>query len=143
GLACCLLLFGARHPAQRVDAAKKSPSRSAARRRKGSNDDLKQQAARFSAECLQPDPNGEAELLAIRDRYDQWGQVKRRFPEAKIGRALGALLKDAGVKIADRNGQLVAIGVSLKEIDGGELVAIGHRDADDLRVAPRTPRQEQ
>jgi len=144
GLACCLLLFGAHHPAQRVDAAEKSPGRFATRRSKGNNDDLNQQAARFAVECLQPDPNGEVDLLAIRDRYDQWCQVKRRLPEAKIGRALGDLLKDAGVKIADRNGHLVAMGVSLKEVDGGELLALDHqfKNAGDWRVAARTPRPQ-
>ena len=46
--------------------------------------------------------------------------------EAQIGRALARLFHETGIEIADRNGQLVAIGVSLKQYDGRELLPVGN-----------------
>jgi hypothetical protein len=57
---------------------------------------------------------GEFELEAIRDRYGVWCPADRRLPAAQIGKALAKLFRDAGIAVAERNGRLVAIGVSLK-----------------------------
>ena len=86
-----------------------------------SSDDLKQHAAKFAVECLRPDPDGEVDLLALRDKYGAWCPADRRLPEATIGRALADLFKGAGIPIAKRNGKLVAIGVTLRQPDGAQL----------------------
>jgi hypothetical protein len=128
GLACCLLLFGAHHPVQRVEivtprrTTEKTSRNAAASPLQGSGDDLKQHAAKFAVECLRPDPDGEVDLLALRDKYGSWCPADRRVPGAKIGRALADLFKGAGIPIAERNGRLVAIGVLLKQSDGNKLL---------------------
>jgi hypothetical protein len=133
GLACCLLLFGAHHPVQRVEivtprrAPQKTPGDFEASPTHGSGDELKQHAAKFAVECLRPDPDGEVDLLALRDQYGAWCPADRRVSAAKIGRALADLFKGAGIPIATRNGKLVAIGVTLRQPDGAQLLPLESR----------------
>jgi hypothetical protein len=115
GLGICLMIFGAHHTTPHVEviapAEKRRPQHSEAAF-VVADYDVNQHAARFAIECLQP--GGEADLQAIRSRYGAWCPPERRFSEAQIGQALATLFGDAGIGIAERDGRLVAIGVSLK-----------------------------
>ena len=145
GLAAGVLIFGAHHqrtpwvevitplPVQPIDEppimpviARSAPRKSAAARKSNGKDKvsdiIEQHAAKFAVECLTP--GGEADLEAIRDQYHAWCPPDRRISAAKIGHALANLFRQAGIEIADRNGRLVAIGVSLKQSDGRELVPV-------------------
>jgi hypothetical protein len=133
GLACCLLLFGAHYPVHRVEivtprrAPQRTPGDLAVSPTHGTSEDLKQHAAKFAVECLRPDPDGEVDLLTLRNKYGAWCPADRRVPKAKIGRALADLFRGAGIPIANRNGKLVAIGVTLKQPDVTELLSIETR----------------
>jgi hypothetical protein len=79
-------------------------------------------AAQFARECLAPE--GEADLQAIQARFVAWSAqrgIEARISGAKIGKALAAMLKDGGVDVMERDGRLIAVGISLKE-PGRELV---------------------
>lgn len=140
GLAAGLLIFGAHHRARRVEVIAPLPVSpindrvdipvidNAAPRRSATGEPGKglnaivQHAAKFAVECLKP--GGEADLQAIRDEYGVWCPKNCRHSEAQFGRALAKLLNQAGITIADRNGRLVAIGVSLKQRDRRELLPV-------------------
>jgi hypothetical protein len=137
GLAAGLLIFGSHRQVSRVEVVaplpvalndelivpviEKSEARKpkAARRSNGKGT-IEQRAAKFAVECLAP--GGEADLLAIRDRCLAWCSADRRFSPAQIGRALARLFNETGITIAFRNGRLVAIGVSIKQLDQRELL---------------------
>jgi hypothetical protein len=116
GLACCLLIFGAHHAVPRVEIVTPVP---VARRPQPAMAvtpkpvaDLKQHAAQFALACLTP--GGEADIFAIRDRYPSWCPPGERRSEAEIGQALAALFNGAGIDVIERDGRLIAVGVSLR-----------------------------
>ena len=109
GLACCLLVFGA-HGARRevtplvpIEAGLKL------------NETPREHAARFALDCLSSKGDG-AELAAIRQRYRTWSATQpEQLSDAEIGRALAKLFDEAGIPIAEQNGQPIAMGVALKQ----------------------------
>ena len=114
GLACCLLIFGAHHRAQPVEAvsmpmAAEPPSK----RRKPCP--VKEHAAQFAVQCLRP--GGEASLGAIDSRYVAWRGNSRPFSKPQVGKALADLIEESGLAFEQRGDQLVVVGVSLKEPD--------------------------
>ena len=129
GLAICLMIFGAHHKSPRVEviAPMLTPKQPISAHRPApattpAGEDIKQHAARFAVECLKP--GGEADLEAVRTRYGAWCPQGRSFSEAQIGGALAMLFGDAGIDVAERDGRLVAVGVSLKRATGAK--ALGH-----------------
>jgi hypothetical protein len=148
GLAAGLLIFGAHHRTRRVEVVtplpvesivepvvptieQLSPRKPRTARPRGNGKSkgtaIAQHTAKFAVECLKP--GGEADLLAIRDRYGTWCPVERRLPPAKIGQALAKLFSQTGIAIADRNGRLVAIGVSLKLAADNTIDELGKLNA--------------
>jgi hypothetical protein len=141
GLACCLMIFGAHHHRRvpHVEIVAAVPARASAEplavrarrpraaRRTGKGRALtaKDRAALFAIECLEP--NGEADLLAIQARYGSWSAGRpsnKRFPPAQIGRALAELLDETGITVTERDGRLVAIGISLRDPESRAIVPV-------------------
>jgi hypothetical protein len=137
GLACCLMIFGGhhhRHPRVEIvtplatapdrkelaaPAASRKPRRSS---RTARTPTAKDRAKQFWRECLAPE--GEVDLQAIQARFMAWSAQSgsdARISGAKVGRELAGLLKESGVAVMEREGRLVAVGISLRE-PGRELV---------------------
>jgi hypothetical protein len=149
GLAAGLLIFGTHHRTHRVEVVtplpvepisepivpviEKLPPRAKPKtprprsNGKGKGTAIEQHTAKFAVECLKP--GGEVDLLAIRDRYGAWCPAERRLPPAKIGQALAKLFSQTGIAIADRNGRLVAIGISLKPAADDTIDELGKLNA--------------
>jgi hypothetical protein len=130
GLAACLMIFGGHQqrraphveviaPDLRV-AGKPlvTPARKArARRPKAVARTMtaEDRAAQFALECLQP--QGEADIEAVESLYASWAAsrpIQQEFPRVEIGNALGRLMKESGIAIEERDGRLIAVGISLK-----------------------------
>jgi hypothetical protein len=112
GLACCLLIFGAHHVARRVEIVSPiSPIGNPSPKRKPAT--VKDHAARFALECLQP--GGEAELDAIGRRYGSWRSPADRFSKLQVRQAVADLFEEAGIQVVERGEQIIAVGVSLKQ----------------------------
>jgi hypothetical protein len=121
GLACCLMIFGAHHTRSRVEVLMTMPIAQATAITDQSRTvrkvpTAKDHAARYAVECMRP--GGEADLQDIQARYATWSTEHApdvtHAPSA-VAHALADLFEAAGIDIAQRNGRLVAIGISLKE----------------------------
>jgi hypothetical protein len=73
-------------------------------------------AAQFAVERLHPTEEGGSELTAIHRDYGDWCAIKGLdpLPAAQIGLLLAELFDGAGLSITERDGRLLAVGVSLK-----------------------------
>jgi hypothetical protein len=136
GLACGLLVFGAHQPDMRragrvedEDNTKTGPEplvlehsvtgelstiqQQTVRKRVISK---KKHAAQFAVERLHPAERGGSELSAIHQAYREWCEAKgiEPLPAAQIGLLLAEMFDGAGLSIAERAGELIAIGVALK-----------------------------
>jgi hypothetical protein len=80
---------------------------------------VREHAARFGVECFGPSKSGSASLDAVKARYLEWcGEIGLEpLPDATIGKALADLFGAAGVRVEDRSGRLVVVGVELKAAD--------------------------
>jgi hypothetical protein len=126
GLACGLLVFGAHRrqpetsqeaqiilpavaPAQALPAPVKAPRKAPKR--------IKEHAARFAVERLQPSDGDGTDLIAIHREYGHWCKESglEALPGPQIGSALSQLFANAGISIDQRDGRLVAMGVGLKD----------------------------
>jgi hypothetical protein len=132
GLACGLLVFGAHQPSGRRAAraenegewtapelvgpeqvvGAETPAELTGRKRVISK---QKHAAQFAVERLRPTEEGGSELTGIHRDYQDWCATKgiEPLPAAQIGLLLAELFDGAGLSIAERNGRLVAVGVSL------------------------------
>jgi hypothetical protein len=125
GLACCLLVFGAHSPQRRQAVVAKeevqlpqlppAPLKANEVPRQPKLLSPRDLAARFALERLNPNGDG-AELTAIRREYRAWSTTRpERHAEIDVSRALADLFADAGITVAEQDGRLVVLGVSLKE----------------------------
>lgn len=73
-------------------------------------------AAQFAVDRLHPMEDGGSELTAIHRDYRDWCATKgiEPLPAAQIGLLLAELFDGVGLSIAERDGRLMAVGVSLK-----------------------------
>jgi hypothetical protein len=133
GLACGLLVFGAhQHRRRRAGRAENADEKTApeplALERPGDAEipveltlrkrviSKPKHAAQFAVERLHPMAEGGSELTAIHRDYRDWCATKgiEPLPAAQIGLLLAELFDGAGLSIAERDGRLMAVGVSLK-----------------------------
>jgi hypothetical protein len=134
GLACGLLVFGAHQPNRwRVGRAQNAyqtpgpepivlvqpvaverPPDLTIRKRVISK---KKHAAQFAAERLYPTEKGGSALTSIHQAYRQWCDTKQiePLPATQIGLLLAEMFDGAGLSITERDGMLIAVGVSLRE----------------------------
>jgi hypothetical protein len=100
----------------------------------------KKHAAQFAIERLHPTEEGGSELSAIHRDYRDWCATTglESLPAAQIGLLLAELFDGAGLSIAEREGKLMAVGVSLKE-EGGALVHRAFGLADPVSQCERLP----
>ncbi len=132
GLAACLMIFGGhRHrpahpvatpnqPTAPVRKAKTCRSKAVVRTMTAED-----RAAQFALECLQP--QGEADIEAIEALYASWaaGQpLAREFSRVEIGNALAQLMKESGIAIEERDGRLIAVGISVKRPECRAIVPV-------------------
>lgn len=141
GLACCLMIFGGHHhrraphvevitpePAVTAKPPIATPARkrkSARRSKAGHEMTAEDRAAQFALECLKP--QGEADVDIIEARYASWCAGRPRdkhLPPRQFGQALAVLLKETGITVEERDGRLIAVGISLKEPEGRALVPV-------------------
>jgi len=141
GLACGLLVFGAHQPnrwrAGRAENADEetAPEPFALRRVVDAEIPVElairkrvirkqKHAAQFAVERLHPKEEGGSELSAIHRDYRDWCVTKgiEPLPAAQIGLLLAELFDGAGLSIAECDGRLTAIGVSLKRHEHAMLV---------------------
>jgi hypothetical protein len=141
GLACCLMIFGGHQhrrvphvevsttepagtgkPLTAASARKPKPARRSRTRRVMTAED---RAAQFALECLKP--QGEADIDIIEARYASWctGRPSEKHLSPKqFCQALAELLKETGITVEEREGRLIAVGISLKEPESRALVPV-------------------
>ena len=138
GLACCLMIFGGHHhrqphvqavtslspcptgscPRRRPQAGGLAAPRAGRRGRRPRRTALRRSRANASLRRARP--------TCRRSRPASWhgglsAAATGGSPARKIGRALADLLQESGVAVMERDGRLIAVGISLKE-PGRELV---------------------
>lgn len=121
GLACFLLMFGAHGTHRQPETITLEPTEirpksvDAPRQPKlNVSRSVRDHAARFALDRLTPNGSG-VDLVAIRDAYRAWSQAQRdRYSDAEIAKALADLFQEAGIPVAEQDGRLIALGVSLK-----------------------------
>jgi hypothetical protein len=132
GLACGLLVFGAHQPTRRrvvrVENADQATAPEPMRLEQPVGRDVsteltirkrvvskKKHAAQFAVERLYPTAEGGTELSAIHHDYRDWCETKGIEPLAagQIGLLLAELFDGIGLSVSERDGCLVAVGVSL------------------------------
>jgi len=133
GLACGLLVFGAHQPSRwRVDRAKnadksivgepltleplagaQSPTDLTIRKRVINK---KKHAAQFALEALWPTEIGGCELSTVHRAYCEWCGKRGIEPLAatQIGLLLADIFDGVGISITEREGKLMAMGISLR-----------------------------
>jgi hypothetical protein len=141
GLACGLLVFGAHQPSSRRAGRAKNEEQTTApepltlersvdaeipmeltvRKRVISK---KKHAAQFAVERLKPTDDAGSELSAIHRDYRDWCATKgiEPLPAAQIGLLLAELFDGVGLSVAERDGRLMAVGVSLRAQEPARLV---------------------
>jgi len=89
-----------------------------------------QEANRFCASVLEPDESGEVRLKELFHQYQSWCRRLdfTPLPERKIGEEISILFQKVGLDIVDRGNGLVAVGVSLRN-----LQATDFKDCDGKR----------
>src|SRR5262245_47778787 len=134
GLACGLLAFGAHQPSKRrVGRAEntcretapeplvlerpvgaESPAELTVRKRVVSK---KKHATQFAMERLYPAEAGGSELSTIHQAYRDWCGAKDidPLPAGQIGLLLAEMFDGAGLSIEERDGRLLAVGVSVRQ----------------------------
>jgi hypothetical protein len=140
GLAACLMIFGGHQHrrAPRVEAvtpepvgprkAPVAPARKAKSRRSKPPARImtaEERAAQFALECLQP--QGEADIEDIEALYASWAAgrpLDREFSRAEIGKALAQLMKETGIAVEERDGRLIAVGISVKGPESRAIIPL-------------------
>jgi hypothetical protein len=138
GLGCGLLIFGAhgahQHAAAGVAEGVQKPAdaprrqkldtRRSSSKAKTNRNPVAEHAARFAVERLKPDQDGAAYLDHIRQDYRAWSPTQPfQLSDEEIGAELAGLFRGAGIQITKEGNRHVAVGISIKEATGRELVS--------------------
>jgi hypothetical protein len=78
---------------------------------------VREHAALFGLECLEPAPDRHAPLGEIRQIYAGWCEAKgvAALPDAEIGGALADLFSAAGLRVRKVEGQLAIVGAAIRQ----------------------------
>jgi hypothetical protein len=119
GLGCGLLAYGAHHTRRQRTSSLEPEVYSASPQLEPATRKKKEHAAHFAVHGLRPATGEERgpPLVAIQREYGRWCEEKGLQPlsPAQIGLALAELFESAGISIAEHEGRLMAVGVSIKE----------------------------
>lgn len=127
GFACVLLVFGTHGGRREIEVVtghvEPLPASKARQAPAGRTPTPRSEASRFCVECLVP--GGEIELSTLKRQYRIWSERRQAtaYPQAVIAEALADLFADNGIEVVERDGKMVAVGLSLAE---PQRKALGH-----------------